>query len=223
VSLTVAILCGGLGTRLKPLTDTVPKSLVEVDGKPFIDWQLELIASQGIERVVLCTGYLGEQIKGHVGTGKQFGLEIEYSFDGPELLGTAGAIRKALPRLGSQFGVLYGDVYPLYDLMKAYKAFQYRDADAMMAVRCPGRKNVIYEDETVYGYGHGNCGDAGFSLFEPDIFRRHVSSGLGEVFGDLADEDRLAGYEVTEPVYEIGSLEGLAAFRRYVVHDLVPG
>lgn len=224
MSLTVAILCGGLGTRLRPVTAIVPKSLVEVANKPFIDWQLELLADQGIEHVVLCIGYLSEQIKGHVGTGRRFGLEIEYLCDRPELLGTAGAIRNALPLLGSQFGVLYGDVYPLYDVTKAYRVFQYRDADAdaMMVVRCPGRRNVTYEGGMIYAYGRGEHGDAGFSLFASSVFERYTDGSLTKVFEDLAEDRRLAGYEVTEPVYEVGSFEGLAAFKQYVLHDLVP-
>ena len=205
------------------MTNWIPKSLVEVAGKPFIDWQLNLLAKQGVEHVVLCTGYLGEQIKGHVGTGKRFGLEIDYSCDGSEPLGTAGAIRKALPLLGSQFGVLYGDVYPFYDLTKAYKAFQYVDADAMMVVRKPGRKNVLYDtgNGAIYEYGHGEHGDAGFSLFEHVAFAWFDAS-LADLFNTLAEDGRLAGYEVTEPVYEVGSFEGLASFRSYVLHDLVP-
>lgn len=222
MSLTVAILCGGFGTRLKPLTDWIPKSLVEVDGKPFIEYQLELLGRQGVDHVVLCTGYRSGDIRGYAGAGKRFGLEIDYSFDGPELLGTAGAIRKALPLLGGQFGVLYGDVYPLYDLTRVYRAFQYRDANAMMTVRRPGRRNVAYDDGTVYRYGQGEHGDAGFSTFEAHVFEKYTSASLTEVFEDLAEDGRLDGYEVTEPGYEIGSLEGLAAFRSYVVHDLVP-
>src|SRR5512133_904030 len=99
----VAILAGGLATRLRPITETIPKSLIEVCGEPFIAHQLRLLRSRGIEEVVLCIGYLGEQIEKVIGTGSAFGLRVRYSFDGKELLGTGGAIRRALDLLGEDF------------------------------------------------------------------------------------------------------------------------
>src|SRR5882672_4551061 len=93
----VAILAGGLATRLHPLTEKIPKSLVPVAGKPFVVWQLECLRAQGAGRVVLCVSYLGEQIEAEVGDGSAFGLEVRYSWDGPRLLGTGGALRRALP------------------------------------------------------------------------------------------------------------------------------
>src|SRR6516162_6272602 len=98
--LLVTILSGGLATRLRPLTDTIPKALIELNGEPFLAHQLRLLASRGIERVVLCVGYRGEMIQEFVGDGTRFGLRAEVLFDGPVLLGTAGAVRRALPLLG---------------------------------------------------------------------------------------------------------------------------
>ena len=92
----VAILAGGLATRLQPLTDRIPKALVDVNGEPFIAHQLRLLRDSGIERAVLCAGYLGEMTREYVGDGARFGLRVEFSFDGPRLLGTAGAIARAL-------------------------------------------------------------------------------------------------------------------------------
>src|SRR5580658_3498417 len=109
--LPVAILAGGLATRLRPLTDRVPKSLLKIAGRPFIFHQLELLKTQGVGRAVLCVGHLGEQIEAAVGDGRALDLEIEYSFDGSELLGTGGALKKALPLLGEEFFVLNGDSY----------------------------------------------------------------------------------------------------------------
>jgi NDP-sugar pyrophosphorylase family protein len=203
------------------LTDTLPKSLVSVAGKPFIDYQLELLARQGIERAVLCTGYLGADLKGYVGTGKRFGLEVLYSSDGVQQLGTAGAIRKALPLLGQTFGILYGDVYPLYALLSVPISNM-----ATMAVRAPGRGNVLLDKGRVWDYAHGQgypYGDAGFSVFNANAFVDHPQLALGDVFSALASFGDLDGYEVTEPGYEIGSREGLARFEHYVLHDRVPG
>src|ERR1035438_10214495 len=109
--LPVAILAGGLATRLRPITETMPKALIEVNGEPFLAHQLRLLSSNGITRVVLCVGHRGSQIQDYAGDGGRFGLQVEYSFDGPRLLGTAGAIRPALPLLGNAFHVLYGDSY----------------------------------------------------------------------------------------------------------------
>ena len=93
--LPVAILAGGMGTRLYPLTERIPKALVEINGEPFLAHQLRLLGARGIERVVLCIGQHGERIREYVGDGARFGLAVEYSFDGLALLGTAGAVRNA--------------------------------------------------------------------------------------------------------------------------------
>src|SRR5215469_3612474 len=107
----VAILAGGLATRLRPITEKIPKSLVPVAGKPFLAHQLELLHSRGIRHAVLCIGYLGEMIQSEFGDGKKYGLKLDYYFDGPKLLGTGVAIKRALPLLDKEFFVLYGDSY----------------------------------------------------------------------------------------------------------------
>ena len=107
----IAILAGGLATRLKPVTETIPKSLIEVAGKPFIYHQLRLLQSKGIKKAVICAGYLGEQIKDYVRNGDEYGLQVEYSFDGNKLLGTGGAIKNSLKFFQSNFFILYGDSY----------------------------------------------------------------------------------------------------------------
>ena len=111
MSFPVVILAGGLGTRLGEITKTVPKALVEVNGEPFLAHQLRLLRSNGIERVVMCVSHLGEMIREYAGDGSMFGLRLDYSFDGAILLGTAGAVRRALPLLDESFFVLYGDSY----------------------------------------------------------------------------------------------------------------
>src|SRR3990167_150214 len=100
---TVVILAGGLATRLRPVTEKIPKALVEVDGEPFIAHQLRLLKKNGIQRVMMCVGYLGDQIIDCVGDGSDVGLQISYSFDGEKLLGTAGAIKQALPLIDNNF------------------------------------------------------------------------------------------------------------------------
>ena len=116
------ILAGGLATRLRPLTESIPKALIEVAGQPFLWHQLELLKKHGVRRVVLSVGYLGEMVQRHFGNGSEFGIEIEYSFDGPVLLGTAGAIRKALPLLPERFFVLYGSSFSVFGRLLFKKA-----------------------------------------------------------------------------------------------------
>src|SRR5947208_524923 len=114
----VCILAGGRGTRLGAKIARTPKPLLDVAGEPFLLHQLRLLAANGTEEVVLCVGYLGEQIEQRVGL-ERFGIRIEYSYDAPELEGTLGAIRRALPLLPDRFLVLYGDTYLRLDYRTA--------------------------------------------------------------------------------------------------------
>jgi NDP-sugar pyrophosphorylase family protein len=98
-SLPVVILAGGLATRLRPLTEKIPKSLVEVAGRPFLEHQIALLRKNGITEIFLCVGYLGQMIEALFGNGKQHGVRIAYSYDGDKLLGTGGAIKKLLENL----------------------------------------------------------------------------------------------------------------------------
>ncbi|HZL36098.1 MAG TPA: sugar phosphate nucleotidyltransferase [Tepidisphaeraceae bacterium] len=106
-----ALLAGGLATRLRPITDAIPKALIDVNGRPFVDHQLELLHRHGVREVVLCLGHLGEQIESYLGDGDSRGLRLRYSYDGDAPAGTAGALRWALPFLGDVFWVMYGDSY----------------------------------------------------------------------------------------------------------------
>src|SRR5581483_177601 len=132
--LPVAILAGGLATRLRPVTASVPKALLPVAGRPFIAWQLELLAQQGVDQVILCLGFLGEQIQAVVGDGSGFGLGIRYSFDGDQPRGTGGALRHALPSLGEAFFVLYGDSYLPCSFARIQAAYLATQAPALMTV-----------------------------------------------------------------------------------------
>src|SRR4051812_42459269 len=132
--LPIAILAGGLATRLRPVTETIPKALIEVAGEPFLAHQLRLLKRNGFDRVVLCVGYLGEMIRDFAGDGQSFGLRVEYVFDGPKLLGTAGALRRALPVLGEAFAVTYGDSYLPVDYRAAIDSFMQSGKLGLMSV-----------------------------------------------------------------------------------------
>lgn len=219
----VAILAGGLATRLRPETEKIPKALLEVAGQPFLTHQLRLLRSAGIRKAVLCLGYRGEMIQQAFADGRQFELELSYSFDGPELLGTGGAIKKALPLLGTHFLVLYGDSYLPIDYSAPTRAFQASGKLGLMTVfRNEGRwdsSNVSFEDGAIKSYDKKQQTpamhyiDYGLGVFDPTAFSgwaANQSFDLADVYRDLIARNELAGYEVRQRFYEIGSREGLA-------------
>ena len=220
--LTVAILAGGLATRLRPLTERIPKALVEVAGRPFVDWQLELLAAAGIQRAIFCVGHLGEMIEAHVGNGFRFGLEVAYSYDGPALLGTGGALRQALSLLGNEFLVLYGDSYLPIDYAAVTEAFLASDKPSLMTVlKNEGRWdscNVWMDAGRIRVYDKAarlpemQHIDYGLTAFRSEVFSRHGEGAfdLAEVMTDLISRGEMAAFPVTERFYEMGSLGGIS-------------
>jgi NDP-sugar pyrophosphorylase family protein len=228
-TLSLALLAGGLATRLRPLTDRVPKALIEVAGEPFVFHQLRIARREGIRRVVLCVGYLGPEIEDTVGDGRDFGLDITYSRETEALLGTGGALRHAVPLLGDSFLVQYGD--SLLDLPFApiIAAFHASGKQGLMTVfRNEGRwdaSNVEFARGEIHrydktdrtpamahiDYGLGALSASGL-LPWPDGAR----FDLAEVYRRLLAAGELAGFEVDRRFYEIGSPEGLAETSRYL-------
>ena len=223
----VAILAGGLAKRLRPLTEKVPKVLLPIAGKPFLEHQLDLLRRQGIRRVVLCLGYLGELVTRHFGDGSDWGLQLDYSFDGPTLLGTGGALRRALPRLGGQFFVLYGDSYLTVSFGLVAEAFDRSGQPGLMTVyRNEGRydtSNVVLRNGRIVCYDKTNHLpemhhiDYGLSVFRASVFEKWPENqpfDLAEVMRRLVAQGELAGFEVPARFYEIGSPSGLAELER---------
>jgi NDP-sugar pyrophosphorylase family protein len=218
----LALLAGGLALRLRPQTLKVPKALIEVAGEPFIAHQLRLMRREGIPRAVLCVGYLGEQIEAFVKDGSRFGVAVDYCYDGPSLLGTGGALRKALPQLGSEFLVMYGDSWLDTAFMPIVAAFRNSSKPALMTVFCnQGRwdvSNVYYENGVIKCYDKVDRIpqmqhiDWGLSIVKAGLLTRQPADtafDLATVYGQLARRGELAGYEVATRFYEIGSSEGL--------------
>ncbi len=221
-----AIIAGGLGTRLGPAAAHLPKALVDVAGEPFIFHQLRLLRRNGVERAVICAGYRGDRIQAAVGDGAPHGLRVEYSFDGEPLLGTGGALKKALPILGEAFFVLYGDSYLDCDYQAVADAFVDSGRKALITVfrndNRWGASNVEFADGRIVrydkkartpamrhiDYGLGIVTRAAFADVPAD-----VRCDLADAYGQLLERDELAAYEVTSRFYEIGSPEGLAETR----------
>jgi N-acetyl-alpha-D-muramate 1-phosphate uridylyltransferase len=225
----VAILAGGLATRLRPITETIPKSLIEVAGEPFISHQLRLIRKQGLERVVLCIGHLGEMVQAVVGNGNGWGLEVEYSSDKDKLLGTGGAIKKALPKLGPRFFVLYGDSYLDDDFGAVERAHQASGKLALMTVLRNhdrwDRSNIVFSDGQIKRYDktHRTSDmhyiDWGLGVLSAGAFTESSATDafdLESVYRRLLDADQVAGFEVNRRFYEIGSSQGIRETEAYL-------
>jgi NDP-sugar pyrophosphorylase family protein len=217
----VAILAGGLATRMRPQTDKIPKALLNVVDEPFIGHQLRLLRRKGVSNVVLCVGYLGEMLERHVGDGGAFRLDVRYSRDGKEPLGTGGALKNALSLLGEQFMVLYGDSWLEIDYAAVADAFLQSGMPALMTVyRNRGmheRSNAIFRDGRIFRYDKRKPAidmeyiDYGLGCFQSSILRAWPEDifDLADVYAALAASRRLAGYEAATRFYEIGSREGL--------------
>ncbi|HTT66323.1 MAG TPA: nucleotidyltransferase family protein [Bryobacteraceae bacterium] len=224
--LPVAILAGGLGTRLYPLTEALPKALIEINGEPFLAHQLRLLRARGIERAVLCVGQHGERIREYAGDGARFGLAIDYSFDGPVLLGTAGAVRRALPLLGGQFFVLYGDSYLPCSYRAAAEAFRAAGQPGLMTVyRNEDRwdaSNVEFTEGRIVAYDKKNRTarmrhiDYGLGVFSRAAFEDAPHADLADIYRGLLCRGQLAAFEVRERFYEIGSFDGIRELSRHL-------
>ncbi len=225
----LALLAGGLATRMRPATETIPKSLLEVAGEPFIAHQLRLLLGQGVRRIVVCAGFLGEQIEDFVGDGARFGCEVRYSFDGEKLLGTGGALKRALPLLGPSFFVMYGDSYLDIDYARVADDFKASGQSALMTVfRNEGRwdtSNVEFAEGRIAKFDKVNRTpamafiDYGLGVLKADVIAPLPGDtvvDLADIYRDLAAAGRLAGHEVTTRFYEIGSPAGLAETDAYL-------
>jgi NDP-sugar pyrophosphorylase family protein len=218
----LALLAGGLATRLLPVTAAIPKSMVEVAGEPFIAHQLRLLSHGGVRNVVICNGHLGEQIEAFVGNGRQFGCQVQYSRDAGQQLGTGGAVKRALALLGRQFMVMYGDSYLDAPFRPIYQAFCASNLPALITIyRNENRwdkSNIEVANNTICRYDKVNRTssmlhiDYGIGVFDASVFEAWPSEvfDLADLYSRLAEARSLAGYEVHERFYEIGSPEGLA-------------
>jgi NDP-sugar pyrophosphorylase family protein len=227
--LPVAILAGGLATRLGSLTRETPKCLLSIAGRPFVHHQLRHLHGQGVNRVVLCLGHLGGKVVEAIGDGSAFGLEVAYSFDGSELQGTAGAVRQALPLLGPAFFVLYGDSYLECSYAAVQEAYQAAGKLALMTVfRNNGKwdtSNVEFRDGRILAYDKVaptaamRYIDYGLSVWNRRAFEvipETGSSNLVVICEEMLRRRELAGFEVTQRFYEIGSVVGLEETREYL-------
>ena len=229
----VVILAGGLATRLRPATETIPKSLITINGEPFIDHQLRLLQQQGIREVVLCVGYLGEMVEKHVGDGSRFGLRVQYAYDGPTLLGTGGAIKNASPLLDESFFVLYGDSFLTASYKDVQNTFNKESKQGLMTVfhnagqwdtsniEFNNGKLIRYDKVNRHpgmqyiDYGLGILTKQALSLIKDD-----ESYDLATLYQTLLKNDQLAAHEVSSRFYEVGSFAGIEELEYYLSHQM---
>ncbi len=221
MTLPVAILAGGLGTRLGKKALNKAKVLIDVAGKPFISRQLNYLSDQGIKDIVICIGHLGNQIKNYIGNGSKYNLNVSYSDDSDRLLGTGGSIKKACQILGEHFFILYGDSFLPVNFSLIEKAYFQEKKPALMTVlKNKGRwdkSNAYFKDKCVkYNKKKPQKNmdyiDYGLNIVRNSIFSDFPSNevfDLADVFENLSNKSLLAGFEIYDRFYEIGSINGL--------------
>jgi N-acetyl-alpha-D-muramate 1-phosphate uridylyltransferase len=231
----VVILAGGLATRLYPVTKKIPKSLIEIGGRPFIDHQLSLISKKGISQVVLCVGYLGEMIEDFVKDGSRWGLEVRYSYDGDTLLGTGGAIKKAASMLPESFLILYGDSYLDIDFGLVMQHFYTMNMPVLMTVyrneNVADKSNIIMRGGKIIKYDKKYPDpsmqyiDYGLIVISRKIFDKYPANkpfDLSLVLSQSVDAGLVAPFEVKQRFFEIGSVQGIRETEDYIRNHILP-
>ncbi len=229
------ILAGGLGTRVSGITlNKIPKSLIEINNKPFIDYQLCWLRKYNIENILLCVDYLGNQIKDYVKDGNKWNLCVDYSFDGDVSLGTGGAIRKALDnnKLNNDFMIMYGDSFLPIDYSKIYNFFiNKQELPALMTVfknnndfdNSNANLNNWLVDYNKFQNNNYKYIDYGLSILNKNIIGEYILSNtkydLSNLFTELSKRNMLSGYEIFERFYEIGSVDGLKDFSDFIKNE----
>lgn len=217
---------------MRPVTEKIPKALIEINGEPFLAHQLRLLVSKGVRRATLCVGYLGQMLEDYAGDGSRFGLELTYSPDGPNLRGTAGAVADARPLLGESFFVLYGDSYLPCDYQAVATAFTSSGRTGLMTVfhnqdrwdtsnvRFEAGRILVYDKKLrtpemrYIDYGLGVFHGAAF-----DCIPEAGAHDLANLYRDLLARGELAGLEVKERFYETGSFTGIQELSAHLAEN----
>jgi NDP-sugar pyrophosphorylase family protein len=228
----ILILAGGAATRLGELGRQTPKSLVPVSGEPFLKRQLALLTAAGFREVIFCLGHLGNAIRDFVGTGEAFGIKAYYSDDGEKLLGTGGALRKALKSVNlsnNHCAIIYGDSYLPIDYQAVARSFHRLRKSGIVTVfrgdvaGVPANTEV--DHELVVAYDKENPTDRmefidyGFMIFEKSALIDSPYEGafdMSVLVKQLAAEKRLAAFEVAQRFYEVGTPDGIATLEKYL-------
>ncbi len=223
------VLAGGVGTRLKPITEKIPKAMIQIRGKPFLEHQLNLLKSHGISDVVFCVGYLGDKIKKYFGDGRKFGIKLRYSEETGGLMGTAGAIKNAQDLLNDMFFVTYGDAYLILDYREVMRYFKKFNKLGLMVVYKNfdkyDRSNVVVEGNLVKIYSKKRRAqnmvyiDFGVSVLRKkalDLIPVGKVIDLEELYRELIERKELLAFETDQRFYQIGSPDGIEEFKSLI-------
>jgi N-acetyl-alpha-D-muramate 1-phosphate uridylyltransferase len=225
----IVLLVGGYGTRLGRLTKKIPKAMIKINQRPFLYYLLNHLSSQGFKDVILCTGYLGSQIKKYVGNGKKFNLDVKYSVEKKFLLGTAGCIKKALPLLSNNFFIIYGDTFLPIQFKKIQEVYLKKKAKALITIY----KNTNKYDFSNISLSKGNIYyeknskkknmkyiDYGLSIFNKNVFKSLMFKKINDLSNvlNILSKKKLLKYAIVKKrFYEIGSIKGLKEAKKILV------
>ena len=221
----MVILCGGLATRLGDLAKDIPKSMIDIDGKPFLEYQIENLKNHLIKDIVLCVGHLSDRIKDYFGDGSNFGVNIQYSYDGDKLLGPIGAIKNAESMLEKEFFIMYGDSYLSVEFQKAFSFFKEKNKLGLMVVYKNRDKydksNLTVENNMITSYGNTDAIyiDYGTSILRKkslEIVPKNTVYTTSQFFSELIKKNELLAYIEDKRFYHIGNPEALKEFKNYI-------
>lgn len=227
----LVILCGGLATRLGLLAKKIPKSMILVDGKPFLEYQIEYAKQFGINDIVLCVGHISNYIENYFDDGHAFGVSIRYSYDGDKLLGPIGALKRASSYLDDVFFSLYGDSFVFVDYKNMYDVFFKKNKIGMMSVFQNFDKtdssNLVVCDGRVVKYNNEKTKDMTFIDYGVSIFRKkaldfipkNIFFSTKDFYSKLVDLNELLAYEMKKRFYHIGNPSALKEFRSFVKNN----
>ncbi len=229
MGMQTVILAGGLATRLRPLSEKIPKSMIMIHDRPFLEYQLDLLKRSNIDEVILCVGYLSDQIKEYFKNGEGFGIKIKYSDEQKKLLGTAGALKKAEKLLEDEFFVMYGDSYLLIDFKAVMQYFKKHGKPSLMTVYKNydnfDKSNVAIDGNLVKRHDKTNKTadmvyiDYGLSILNKKVLK-NIPTGefysLEDLFKKIIVKKELLAFEVSQRFYEVGSFNGIEDFKAYV-------
>ena len=225
----IVILCGGLATRLGDMAKDIPKSMIEFEGKSFLEYQIENLKKHSIKDIVLCVGHLSEQIDNYFGNGKEFDVNIKYSYDRDRPLGPIGAVKNAESLLEDRFFIMYGDSYLTVDFQKVYYYFTQHSKLGLMVVYKNfdkyDKSNLIVKNNMIVAYGEKERTtdmiyiDYGTSILRKkslDFIPKNTFCSTGQFFSNLISKKELLAFEVKERFYHIGNPDALKEFRNFI-------
>ena len=227
----IVILAGGLATRLRPLTEKIPKSMLIIDDKPFVYYQLKLFEISGVKQVHFCLGFLGEIVEEYIKENFAESFILSFSYDKDPLLGTGGAIVNAFSFLPETFFITYGDSYldiNYKDVYITYMDKRDENIGLMTVFRNSGKwdeSNVIFTNDMIELYSKKNKTslmnyiDFGLGILSKCHFSKKIAGNnfdLSEIYETLSIKKKLYGFEVFNRFYEVGSFSGIDDFSNHL-------